>query len=115
MASKSIINSGSAAGLSTEAKASDSYNPLSVSRRRLAFRPYVSVKPGKNVLAFTDGPIESHGNAVDSANSKLLLPSMSPAGDLENKLPRRRLVTSWSFQEMLIFYEALKQVMMMIF
>lgn len=82
-----------------------------VSRRRLAFRPqFAPNKLNKNIINSTESAQELKTNLDTNLNMKGLSPTSTSACDLEQKSPRRRLVTSWSFQEMLIFYEGLKQV-----
>lgn len=85
-------------------------NNVSVSRRRLAFRPqFTATKPTKNIINLSDIAQENRTN-VENLRTMGVSPANISTCDLEQKSSRRRLVTSWSFQEMLVFYEGLKQV-----
>lgn len=85
-----------------------------ISRRRLAFRPqFAPNKPIKNII---NSSFESthESRTIIETNLKGISATSSTC-DLEQKSPRRRLVTSWSFQEMLVFYEGIKQVIFIFF
>lgn len=90
-----------------------------VSRRRLAFRPQsinkggkpIATKPASRNATNTESQsTEQTKPTITDSSTKLMSPNAATVPENEHKSVRRRPLTSWTFDETLVFYEGLKQV-----